>query len=172
MLIRVCYFCKELQNVNEKLEKMIEEYKEHAQQTNQFLPETTTLCTKCQAIFFLKLKHTRLGDHRCLKNCGFGTGISAKAMEPLGTCLLCKDRPKYDMRVCGICMDDDTTTKAQLQKNTRPTSSGTMSKDLAVKKFYTNPSHRGETITTVYILFLIVKRQNSWISIFLTGLQN
>ena len=96
-----------------------------------------------------------LVEHECVKNCGHSeNGISAKAMEPLATCRLVNKAPLHGMKIVGICMDDDTSTKAQLREDTGPNSRGTMSAELSVLKFYADPSHRKKTYNKgLYKLF-------------------
>ena len=75
-------------------------------------------------------------------------------MESCGAVKLVKECPSKGIKVKGIVMNDDTSMKTQLGVDTGTDTPGCMTKESAVTKFYTNPSHRKKTYNNaLYKLF-------------------
>ena len=135
-MIRVCYYCEELKEQRNLLVNFRDKNKHHNFALCSFLP-----CSVCSSMDKFKKRIEKLEKHSCTCNTT-EKEVSAKGMEPLGNCRLCTNAPKHGIKVRGICMDDNTTSKAQLRKDTGPDSTGCMEAELEVLDFYADPSHR------------------------------
>lgn len=69
-------------------------------------------------------------------------GIYAKGMEAHGAALLTKKVPQFGICINVICMDNDSSTKVQLQEDVGPEYSGCMDSELTVTNFYEDPSYK------------------------------
>ena len=91
-------------------------------------------------------------------------------MEPLGTCELCLNAPRHGMKIHGICMDDDQTTRAQLQADEGPATTGRTPAKISRDNIFSDPSHQKKLTTMDCTRCLTIKWQNDWESIFTVGL--
>lgn len=62
-------------------------------------------------------------------------------MELYGAVLLFKKAAKQGIKISGICINNNTTTKLYLQEDSGKNLPGCMEKELTVTNFYTNLSH-------------------------------
>ena len=84
-----------------------------------------------------------LRTHECVKN----FDGHSKAMESDAIAKVVSEAPtQLGAYIRVIVLDDDTTTRAQLQEDLGPTSAGRLEKCLAGIRFVADPSHRKRTV--------------------------
>ena len=166
VMVRICFVCDSLRYATAAVEELVKKTK------HTF---STCVIMDCEICEEMKQKKEKLDEmilnhstHTCKRNCGdTDKGISAKGMEPLGTCELVNEAPKYGMKIHGICMDDDQSTRAQLRFDDGPESTGRMTRELEVTNFFADPSHRKKTYNNgLYKMFSnpIAKRLGKYFS--------
>ena len=123
-MIRICNYCNELVNVTLQLEKHNQKYPGH-------LPNSCfqIACKICHRSSVLQKLIEKLVGHESSKNCGHGpNGMLAKQMEQFAHCEIVREASDYGIRIDGICIDDNASTRSQMQEDKGPKSKGTMSK--------------------------------------------